>query len=100
MHTGVLIEFPSATPLAPSGVTGDGVSWRKISSSGIIDEPLVQGGADRHREPAAHLAVAQVRVQNSPGVVQAHILVDANRAGITVDLDPAEIEDEAERRSR
>jgi len=26
MHTGVLIEFPSATPLAPSGVTGDGVS--------------------------------------------------------------------------
>src|SRR5262249_24567090 len=37
MHTGALIEFPSATPLAPSGVTGDGVSWCKISRSGIIE---------------------------------------------------------------
>ena len=26
MHAGVLIKLPSATPLAPSGVTGDGVS--------------------------------------------------------------------------
>ena len=26
MHGGVLIEFPSATPFAPSGVTGDWVS--------------------------------------------------------------------------
>ena len=26
MQTGVLIEFPSATPFAPVGVTGDGVS--------------------------------------------------------------------------
>src|SRR5215471_12817901 len=29
MHTGVLIEFPSATPLAPSGVTGEGVPQRR-----------------------------------------------------------------------
>jgi hypothetical protein len=27
--------------------------------------------------------------------VHAHILVNANRAGVTVDFDPAEIEDEA-----
>ena len=60
-----------------------------------MDEPFVQGRTDRHGESAAHLAVEQGRVQNSPGVVQAHILVDENRAGITVDFDPAEIEDEA-----
>src|SRR5207248_296617 len=36
MHTGVLIEFPSATPLAPSGVTGEGVSRCRIARSGTM----------------------------------------------------------------
>src|SRR6202035_93896 len=37
MQTGVLIALPSATPLAPSGVTGEGLSRCRISSSGIIE---------------------------------------------------------------
>ena len=60
-----------------------------------VGELFVQGGADRHREAAAHLAVEQGRVQNLPGVVRGHILVDATRAGVAVDFDPAEIKDEA-----
>ena len=59
------------------------------------DEPFVQGRTDCHGESAAHLAVEQGWVQNSPSVVQAHILFDANRAGVTVDFDPPELEDEA-----
>src|SRR5215470_5437736 len=76
MHTGALIEFPSATPLAPVGVTGDGVSWMQDLQlrdhqgcrQGIvqktagekaavlgIDEPFVQGGTDRHSESTADL---------------------------------------------
>src|ERR1700680_4580629 len=37
MQAGVLIALPSATPLAPSGVTGEGLSIRRISSSGVIE---------------------------------------------------------------
>jgi hypothetical protein len=37
MQAGVLIALPSATPLAPSGVTGEGLSICRISSSGIIE---------------------------------------------------------------
>ncbi|MCY1416088.1 hypothetical protein D9M71_315890 [compost metagenome] len=33
MHTGVLILLPSPTPLAPSGVNGDGVSMCRITGS-------------------------------------------------------------------
>src|SRR5205085_6661349 len=36
MHTGVLIEFPSATPLAPSGVTGESVSRCNTTRSGTM----------------------------------------------------------------
>ena len=34
MHTGVLMLLPSPTPLAPSGVNGDGVSMCRITGSG------------------------------------------------------------------
>ena len=37
IQTGVLIALPSATPLAPSGVNGEGLSRCRISSSGIIE---------------------------------------------------------------
>ena|SRR5689334_6899097 len=37
MQAGVLIALPSATPLAPSGVTGEGLSICRISNSGIIE---------------------------------------------------------------
>jgi hypothetical protein len=30
MQAGTLMQFPSANPLAPSGVNGDGVSWWMI----------------------------------------------------------------------
>ncbi len=33
-QTGVLMQLPSPTPLAPSGVTGDSVSRWRISGSG------------------------------------------------------------------
>ena len=61
----------------------------------VINEPFVEGGSDRHREPAVHLAVEQGRVQNLPGAVHGHTLVGPNRAGVAVDFDPAEIKDEA-----
>ncbi len=35
MQAGVLMQLPSAMPLAPSGVSGEGVSWCRISSFGI-----------------------------------------------------------------
>src|SRR4029077_5694929 len=36
MHTDVLIEFPSATPLAPSGVIGEGVSRCNTTRPGTM----------------------------------------------------------------
>ncbi len=35
MQAGTLMQLPSAMPLAPSGVNGDGVSWCSISTGGI-----------------------------------------------------------------
>ena len=34
MQTGVLMQLPSPTPLAPSGVTGEGVDMWRITGSG------------------------------------------------------------------
>src|SRR5205807_113412 len=35
MQAGTLMQLPSARPLAPKGVSGDGVSWCSISTGGI-----------------------------------------------------------------
>src|SRR5690606_7286927 len=53
MQTGVLMLLPSPTPLAPSGVNGEGVSMCRISGS------TASGAVDLHRADIEDEAVAQ-----------------------------------------
>ena len=60
-----------------------------------VDELLVEGGSHPVGKPAEHLAVEECGVQYPPGVVHRHVFVDMHLSGVAVDLDAAEIENEA-----
>ena len=114
-QTGVLMQLPSPTPLAPSGVNGDGDSTCRMagralpwSSAGdsrrrsrrekrrpAVGELLVKRGTERLREAAGDLTRHHAGMQNAAAVMHRDIFVDAHRARDAIDLDAAEIEDEA-----
>ena len=60
-----------------------------------VDIFLVQRGAERVREAPGHLARDHAGMQHAAAVVHRDVFVDAHRTGHAVDLQPAEIEDEA-----
>ena len=60
-----------------------------------IDVFLVERGAERVRETAGDLTRHHAGMQHTPAVVHRHVLVDAHRASDAIDLEPAEIENEA-----
>ncbi len=116
MHTGVLMQLPSPTPLAPSGVKGErdldvqhdrgghfgrgrheivGEGAGQESAVGRIGIFLIDGGAERMGEAAGDLARDHAGMQHAAAVMHGDVFVDPYRAGDAVDLDPAEIEDEA-----
>ena len=87
----------SAAPALPSWSAPDSrqsVPEMKLPSVGI-DEFLVERGAERMRKPAGHLARHHAGMQHAAAVVHGDVFVDAHRAGDAIDLDAAEIEDEA-----
>ena len=61
----------------------------------VVHQLLVKRGADGVGEGAANLPVDQGRIEAAPGVVGGDVAVDRDGPGRTVDLDAAEIEDEA-----
>ena len=116
MQTGVDMQLPSPTPFDPSGVNGDGVCMWRMSGSGTsavgrqqivgkgsgqkaavggVGVFLVERGADRLGEAAANLPVDHGRMQDGPAVVHGDVAVDPRLQGGPIDLDAAEIEDEA-----
>ena len=60
-----------------------------------VDVFLVERRAERVREAAGHLARHHAGMQHAAAVVHGDVFVDAHRAGDAVDLDAAEIENEA-----
>ena len=56
---------------------------------------FVERGADRLREAAAHLAVDHGRMQDRPAIVHGDVAIDPRFQRGAVDLDAAEVEDEA-----
>ena len=72
-----------------------GKAARQKAAVLAVDELLVEGGSDPVRKPAEHLAVEERGVQNPPGIVHRHVFVEMHLSGVAVDLDTAEIENEA-----
>ena len=62
---------------------------------GAVDVFLVERGADRMGEAARDLPGDHAGMQDAAAVVHGDVFVDAHRAGDAVDLDAAEIENEA-----
>ena len=62
---------------------------------GRVDVFLVQGRAERLRKAAVDLARHHGRMQDAAAIVHGDIAVDVRGAGSRIDLDAAEIEDEA-----
>ena len=60
-----------------------------------VNKLLVECCTHPVRECAEHLSVEERRVQDSPSVVHRHVFIDAHLSGIAVNLDAAEIENEA-----
>ena len=56
---------------------------------------FVKGGTDRLRKAAADLTIDHRRMQDRAAIMHGHVSVDAWLQGDAVDLDPAEVEDEA-----
>ena len=63
----------------------------------VVDDPLEKRRADAVREPAAYLALDDQRVQHPAGVVDAHVVEDAHGAGLALDLDDGDVDQEAVR---
>ena len=56
---------------------------------------LVERGTDRMRQAAGDLARHHAGMQHAPAIVHAHVFVDTHRAGVAIDFDATEVEDEA-----
>ena len=118
---GALIVVPSPRPFAPRSVNGDGVSRWPSRSGGrsgrrraevvhegageqvavlVVDDALEEGRPGPVREPAAHLALGEERVEQPAGVVDGRVVEDGDGAGLAVDLDDRDVGDEAVRGGR
>ena len=62
---------------------------------GRVDVFLVQGRAERLRKATADLARHHRRMQDATAIVHGDIAIDVHGAASCIDLDAAEIEDEA-----
>ena len=108
---GSLMQLPSASPLAPSGVSGDAVCRCSVSfrrrnlghrrhrisprRSGqelagiVINEFLVQRCGDALHEGAAHLTIRDHRIEDAAGIMHRDITIDPHLVGQRIDFDPA-----------
>ena len=103
---------PSPTPLAPSGVKGEGCSSRSTSIIGhvggrglqvveeggreelplrVVAEFLEQRGADAVHRRAVHHALDDERIELAAAVVHDEVLEDGDRAGARMHLDQAAV---------
>ena len=58
----------------------------------VVDELLVEGGADRVHGRAVHLALDDLRVDPGAAVVHGRVVDDLDDAGLPVDLDHARVD--------
>ena len=111
----------SPMPLAPSGLSGDGVSVCATSNVGnsaalgmrvlgerrrervgvvVVDHLLPERLRDPRRQPTVHLAVDEHRVQDAAAVVDRDVADGLHATGVGVDLDHRDVGAERERRPR
>ena len=61
----------------------------------VVDVALEERCADTVRETAEDLAVRERRIEQHAGVVHGHVVRHAHGAGLAIDLDGADVDDEA-----
>ena len=66
----------------------------------VVGVRLEERGRRAVREAAEHLTVREQRVEERPGVVDGHVVGHAHRARLALDLDRADVDDEAVRTRR